>query len=72
MEPSSKLQQEYAAALAERAALKRKVKALENRNAVLQAREAELERRLAESPPEQGTTAVGPHQATEVAPPAKE
>ena len=74
MEPLGKLQQEYAAALAERAALKRKVRALENKNAVLQAREAELERRLAENPPEQAETMGGDHQATnlEVAPPAKE
>jgi hypothetical protein len=64
MEPPSKLQQEYAAALAERAALRRKVRALENKNAVLQAREAELKRLLAESPPEQAATARGDHQAT--------
>jgi hypothetical protein len=49
MEPPSKLQQEYAVALAERAALRRKVRALENKNAVLQACEVELEWRLAES-----------------------
>jgi hypothetical protein len=73
MEPPSKLQQEYAAALAERAALRRKVRALENKNAVLQACEVELERRLAESRPEQAATAGGDHQATnlEVAPRAK-
>jgi hypothetical protein len=73
MEPPSKLQQEYAAALAERAALRRKVRALENKNAVLQAREAELKRLLAESPPEQAATAGGDHQATnlEGAPHAK-
>jgi hypothetical protein len=74
MEPPSKLQQEYAAALAERAALRRKLKALESKNAVLQAREAELVRLLAESPPEQTATAGGDHHATslEVAPRAKE
>ena len=64
MEPPSKHQQEYAAALAERAALRRKVRALENKNAVLQAREAELKRLLAESPPEQAATAGGDHRAT--------
>jgi hypothetical protein len=73
MEPPSKLQQEYAAALAERAALRRKVRVLKNKNALLQAREAELERRLGESPPEQAATAGGDHQTTnlEVVPGAK-
>ena len=66
MEPPSELQQKYAAALAEQAALKRKLKALEDENAALATREAELERRLAESASEQATTAAGHHQATDI------
>ena len=58
MEPPSELQQKYAAALAEQAALKRKVKALEDENAALQARRAELERL------ERAAAAGGDHQAT--------
>jgi hypothetical protein len=62
MEPPSELQQKYAALLAERAALERRV-------VELTARRAELEQRLAESSPEQA--AAGPLEATdlEVAPP---
>jgi hypothetical protein len=43
MEPPGDLEQMYAAALAEQAALKRKVKALEEEYASLQVRRAELE-----------------------------
>ena len=43
MEPPGDLEQMYAAALAEQAALKRKVKALEEEYASLQARRTELE-----------------------------
>jgi hypothetical protein len=73
MDLPSELEKDKAALLAERAALRRKVMALENKNAVLQAREAELKRLLAESPPEQAATAGGDHQATnlEGAPHAK-
>ena len=56
MEPPSELQEKYAAVLAERAALKRRV-------AELTARKSELEQRLAESP-EQAATAGGDHRAT--------
>jgi len=56
MDPPSELEKENAALLAERASLRRKVRALENKNAVLQAREAELERWLAETAPEQAAT----------------
>jgi regulator of replication initiation timing len=64
MEPPSDLEKEKAALLAERAALRRKVMALENENTALTALEAELEQRLAED--SQAATAVDPHQATEV------
>jgi chromosome segregation ATPase len=43
MEPPGDLEQMYAAALAEQAALKRKVRALEEEYAALEARRAELE-----------------------------
>jgi hypothetical protein len=49
MEPPGDLQQVYAAALAEQAALKRKLRALEDENAALKARRAQLERRLAQA-----------------------
>jgi hypothetical protein len=67
MDPPSDLEQENAALLAERAALKRRV-------AELTARRAELEQRLAKSSPEQAAIAVGPYQATDLegAPRAKE
>jgi regulator of replication initiation timing len=64
MEPPSDLEKEKAALLAERAALRRKVRALENENAALTALEAELEQRLAEG--SQAATAVDPYQATDV------
>jgi chromosome segregation ATPase len=44
MDPPGDLEQMYAAALAEQAALKRKVRALEEEYAALEARRAELER----------------------------
>jgi hypothetical protein len=59
MEPPSELQKRYFAALAERAALKRKLRALEGKYAALEARRAELER-LAQA------AAAGGHQPTEI------
>jgi regulator of replication initiation timing len=64
MDPLSELEKEKTALLAERAALRRKVRALENKNAVLQAREAELERWLAENPLELAATAASDPPAT--------
>jgi len=68
MEPpsDSALEQEYAALLAEQAALKRKLRALENNNAALKVRQAELER-LAQA------AAAGAHQDNDLEgpPPAK-
>jgi regulator of replication initiation timing len=64
MVPPSELKKEKAALLAERTALRRKVRALENENAALAVRKAELEQRLAEG--SQATTAVEPHRATDV------
>jgi cell division protein FtsB len=49
MEPPNELEQENAALLAEHAALKRKVRALEDDNAVVKARRVLLERRLAQA-----------------------
>jgi len=46
MDPPSEFKKEKAALLVERAALRRKVRALENDNAALAARGAELEQRL--------------------------
>ena len=55
----SALEQEYAALLAEQAALKRKLSALEHENAVLKVRRAELER-LAQA------AASGAHQVNDL------
>ena len=68
MEPPGDLEQMYAAALVEQAALKRKLRALEEENVALMVRRAELERL------EQAVTAAGDHQATDLegAPHAKE
>jgi hypothetical protein len=62
MEPPSELELEYAALLAEQAALKRKVRALEEENAALQVRRAELERQAEQSATDlpQGKGRAGP------------
>ena len=48
MEPPDDLEQMYAAALAEQAALQRKVRTLEDENAALKVRRVQLELRLAQ------------------------
>jgi regulator of replication initiation timing len=49
MEPPDDLEQMYAAALAEQAALQRKVRTLEHENAALKFRRVQLELRLAQA-----------------------
>jgi chromosome segregation ATPase len=69
MEPPGDLQQMYAAALAEQAALKRKVRALEDEKAALEACRAELERRVEKAAmelevPPQAKVPAGPSEPT--------